>query len=63
MQEIVIPDQIEPIVLTKEEYPDLPFNKINIRNPRKLLERFDNYCEYMAEKYKRGELNLKEESS
>lgn len=60
MQEIEIPDQTEPITLTREEYPDLPFKKVVIGNPRKLREGLGRYCEYMFEKYKRGELNLKE---
>ena len=60
MQKIEIPNQEEPITLTQEEYPDLPFKEFEIRNPRKLLEGFDRYYAYMAEKYRRGELNLKE---
>lgn len=58
MDEIEIPDQEEPIILTQEEYPQLPCKKFVIRNPHKLLEGFDRYCEYMFEKYKRGELKL-----
>ncbi|MFT8347744.1 hypothetical protein [Clostridium saccharoperbutylacetonicum] len=55
---IEIPDQTESITLTQEEYPDLPFKKIIIGNPRKLREGLGRYCEYMIEKYKKGELKL-----
>ena len=58
MKEIEIPNQEEPITLTQEEYPGLPFKKVNIRNPHKLLEGLDRYCAYMSEKYQRGELKL-----
>ena len=58
MQEIEIPDQEEPITITQEEYPNLLFKEFVISNPHKLLEGFDRYYSYMAEKYKRGELKL-----
>lgn len=58
MNEIEIPDQEEPITLTQEEHPQLPFKKVHINNPRKLLDGFDRYCKYIFEKYKRGELKL-----
>lgn len=60
MQKIEIPNQEEPITLTQEEYPELPFKKVNIRNPQKLREGLARYYSYMAEKYKRGELNITE---
>ena len=58
MKEIEIPDQEDPITLTQEDYPNLPFKKVNIKNPHKLLEGLDRYCAYMSEKYQRGELKL-----
>ena len=61
MNEIEIPDQEEPITLTQEEYPGLPFKKVHISNPRKLREGFERYYGYMFEKYKRGELKFDKE--
>lgn len=55
---IEIPDQEEPIVLTRKKYPNLPFNEVIIENPRKLREGLGRYCEYMLEKYKKGELKF-----
>jgi hypothetical protein len=57
---IYIPDQTEPITLTREEYPDLPFKKVTIKNPRRLREGLFKYYEFVFQKYQRGELNLNE---
>lgn len=55
---IEIPDQEEPITLTREEYPDLPFKKINIKNPRKVREGLARYCEYIINKYGDGRVSI-----
>ncbi|GEA33610.1 hypothetical protein [Clostridium diolis] len=55
---IYFPDQEEPITLTREEYPDLPFKKVYIRNPHKVREGLAKYYEYMIEKFGDGRISI-----
>ena len=55
MQHIEIPDQEEPIILTREQYPDLPFNKVKIRNPKEFKEKIFLYHKLMVEAYYNGD--------
>ncbi|AGF59449.1 hypothetical protein B0P06_002212 [Clostridium saccharoperbutylacetonicum] len=49
-----IPDTTEPVVFTKEEYPELPFNEVCITNPKEFKERIQLYHERMVEEYFKG---------
>ena len=50
-------DTDEDIVLTQEEYPNLPAKKITMKNPRKLKENLINYHKAMVEGYYKGHFN------
>lgn len=49
-----IPDTTEPVVFTKEEYPNLPFNSVIISNPRELRKKIEIYYRLMIEEYHKG---------
>lgn len=50
-----IPDIETPIILTQKEYPDLPFNEVEITNPREFKEKIFLYHKLMVEAYYNGE--------
>jgi hypothetical protein len=48
---IAIADTPNQIILKKEEYPNLPFNSVTIRNPKEFKKKINLYHELMAEAY------------
>ncbi|MFT8352429.1 hypothetical protein [Clostridium saccharoperbutylacetonicum] len=48
---IAIPETSNQIILTKEDYPNLPFNSVTIRNPKEFGKKIDLYHQLIAEAY------------
>lgn len=49
-----IPDTTNPIILTKNEYPDLPFDEVEITNPKEFNKKINLYHKLMVEAYYKG---------
>lgn len=56
-----IPDTKNSIVLTKNQYPDLPFDEVEINNPKEFKEKINLYHKLMVEAYYRGSFTTESE--
>lgn len=60
---IEIADTPNQIVLTKKDYPSLPFNSVTIRNPKEFKNKIGLYHQLMAEAYHKKLFKSQNETS